>query len=297
MKTWSRFSRDTRAVILFVAMTFSLTIAALLAVRIFDPPPFNGLPVFDQLAVALAMFFPGLSAIVIQKFYLHKKIGDLGFRPGPAADYAKTYFMITGVFVLNYLVTFIFFQKPDMTLESFIDSTMPGTRLPYASNVMIAIFSAITFLIAPLANMIPSLGEEVGWRGFLLAILEKKGKLKAALVSSAIWALWHTPIILITGFQYGERAFPGMLIHFCIVTSLGLLISFFWFKTRSTILAAFMHSAFNANVYGVWTMIFVSPDRTVVGPVGIINCAILALLGAYMAMRLGKDGTGAPASV
>jgi len=42
-----------------------------------------------------------------------------------------------------------------------------------------------------------TLGEEYGWRGYLLPRLLPLGELKATLIVALIWALWHVPILLI----------------------------------------------------------------------------------------------------
>ena len=44
------------------------------------------------------------------------------------------------------------------------------------------------------ALLVPPLGEELGWRGFLYPRLaERHGPLRAALLTGAAWALWHVP--------------------------------------------------------------------------------------------------------
>ena len=45
-----------------------------------------------------------------------------------------------------------------------------------------------------------SLGEEIGWRGYLLpALLERFGPLRASLVLGLFWAVWHLPLFSIPG--------------------------------------------------------------------------------------------------
>jgi membrane protease YdiL (CAAX protease family) len=47
-----------------------------------------------------------------------------------------------------------------------------------------------------------SLGEEFGWRAYLLPKLMPLGPRRAAMVVGAIWGAWHCPAIFL-GFNYG----------------------------------------------------------------------------------------------
>jgi len=153
---------------------------------------------------------------------------------------------------------------------------------------MLALLAISTFFIVPVFNMIPSLGEEIGWRGFLLPNLEPLGRIKAMVISGMIWALWHTPMILILGFLYGNQMWPGVLLHFTMVSGLGIWMAYIWLKTRSTILAAFMHATFNANTYGIWSVLFVSSNKLIIGAAGLIGASlglILGLMTLYLAKK------------
>ena len=271
-----------KGVYLFLTLTFSLTIAASLIARVFGIS-FLGAPRISaqaQLVVAGAMFFPALSAILIQIFLLKRPFRELGFRWGDFNNYAKAYGIIAGLFTLNYAIVYLFLLKPDFSLHSF-SARFPGIELPVSASGMILLISLATFVGAPVLNMIPALGEEIGWRGFLLPNLEPLGKRKAALLSGMIWALWHTPMIFILGFYYGIRAWPGALLHFAMVTGLGMWFAHVWFRTRSTVLCAFMHATFNANFYGIWIILFVSSNKLLIGPAGVIGAALTLILGLF----------------
>lgn len=233
----------------------------------------------SQMFVLAAMFVPGFSAIITQKYIVKKPLQELGFVWGPWRMYIKTYGLIVLLFVINYTITWRWVMRPDFSLMSFVKLYGITSPLPLPAPAMLAWLAGVTFVIAPIMNMIPSIGEEIGWRGFLLPNLEPLGKGKAMIYSSMIWALWHTPMILLLGFMYGEEMWQGVLLHFMLVTGFGIWMGYVWLLTRSTVLAAFMHATFNANSYGVWAIVFVTQSKLVVGAAGIISVSLYVLLG------------------
>ncbi len=101
-------------------------------------------------------------------------------------------------------------------------------------------------------------------------------------------------MILILGFGYGHEFFPGVLLHFILVASLGVWMGYMWFKTRSTILAAFMHAVFNAHAYGVWSVLFINPSKLVVGAAGVVNAALFLCLAGVALFQMHRAGQKVP---
>lgn len=283
---------DKKALWVFLISTFGVTLALIVGARLAGFTLFDAPILLSQLAVLAAMFVPAVSAIVTQKFVVKKPLKELGFRFGPWSMYAKAYALICLMFAVNYALVWIFVVSPDFTLMSFIgqySDLQPGLKLPMPAWQMVVIFALMTFVGSPIFNIIPSLGEEIGWRGFLLPKLEPLGRVKASIISGMIWALWHTPMILLLGFTYGKQAWPGVLLHFLLVTSLGIWMGHVWFKTRSTLLSGFIHAVFNANAYGIWTMLFVSDNKLMVGGAGLIGTTLCMLLGMYTLNVMQKE--------
>jgi membrane protease YdiL (CAAX protease family) len=75
-----------------------------------------------------------------------------------------------------------------------------------------------------------SLGEEIGWRGFLLPeLLRRMNPLAASLVLGVVWGLWHLPIDLYAGFAVKG---PGAILT-RIIYSIPLAVLFTWFYLHS----------------------------------------------------------------
>jgi len=281
---------NKKALSIFLAISFGLTITLSSLARLFGLDLFDKPLIMSQISVLIAMFIPALSALLVQKFVIRKPIKELGFRIGPSWLYLKVYLGILAMYIINYAITWIFVAEPDFSLAPFLKQFNITAELPLPAVTMVIIFSILTFLIAPIFNMIPSLGEEIGWRGFLLPNLEPLGKTRALIFSSMIWALWHTPMIILIGFGYGREYLPGVFLHFVTVTGFGIWVGYVWLKTRSTILASFMHATFNANAYGIWTMVFVSSSKVIIGAVGVIG-SLLAMLSGLIALYLIRNKT------
>ena len=51
-------------------------------------------------------------------------------------------------------------------------------------------------VLGSLLNLIPVMGEEMGWRGYMLTRLIDAEFSRPILISGLIWATWHVPIVI-----------------------------------------------------------------------------------------------------
>ena len=136
---------------------------------------------------------------------------------------------------------------------------------------------------APL-NALAALGEEAGWRGWLLPRLLPLGLLPALLVSGVIWALWHAPLILL-GYNYAGA--PGWLALLCMTglcIPMGAVLAWLRLRSGSVWTAALSHGAFNAGA-GVMLMFGTANqhiDTTVATPLGWTGWIFPALLAVFL---------------
>ncbi len=120
-----------------------------------------------------------------------------------------------------------------------------GTQLPISTGMLVLIQIAQALLLGPLINIIFAMGEELGWRGFLLPRLLPLGQWKALLISGAIWGIWHAPAIA-QGHNYPDHPILGILLMTVFCVLLGIIIGWMYLKTRSPWVAALAHGAINA---------------------------------------------------
>jgi membrane protease YdiL (CAAX protease family) len=90
-----------------------------------------------------------------------------------------------------------------------------------------------------------SLGEEIGWRGFLLPrLLRTHSPIGASLILGLVWALWHAPADLTSGFL-GQGA---VAIFARIVWTLPVAIVFTWLYLKgngSLLVPILLHTSIN----------------------------------------------------
>ncbi len=87
------------------------------------------------------------------------------------------------------------------------------------------------------------IGEEIGWRGFLLrGLLDRQSPLVATLVVAAVWTMWHSPLYFIPGMPFVGNPFWAFALW---VFTFSFLMTWLWLGTGSAWLAAIMHGAGN----------------------------------------------------
>ena len=170
-------------------------------------------------------------------------------------------------------------------------SQLESNGLSGQTYAIISAVSAITY--APFVNMLFAVGEEAGWRGTMYPILKDRfGIIRGRLLGGAIWGVWHWPIMLLTGYEYGTTYWgapvTGSLL-FCVITiAMGILFDFLYEKTNCIWVPALCHGAINAFA-GVPTL-FLNPayaDKLLLGPliIGVISGLPLMLTAFILSIR------------
>lgn len=198
---------------------------------------------------------------------------------------AALYFLL----VPNALDTTFAYIRTSLGVESL--SQLESAGLSVQLYACIGAVSAMTY--APFVNMLFAVGEEAGWRGTMYPILKEHfGIVKGRLIGGAVWGVWHWPIILLAGYEYGTTYWgapvTGSLL-FCVITiAMGILFDFLYEKTNCIWVPALCHGAINAFA-GVPTL-FLNPayaDKLLLGPlmIGVISSLPLMLTAFIISIR------------
>ena len=133
------------------------------------------------------------------------------------------------------------------------------------------------------------LGEEIGWRGYVLGFqVQKYGARKAVLINGIEWGIAHLPLVYF-GFNYSLDNFgapwTNMLMMIILCINLGIILSFVTIKTKNCMYASIIHGT--VNVIGEMPVYFsksfinglLGPNPTgIITMIPLIIVAILCLI-------------------
>ena len=123
-------------------------------------------------------------------------------------------------------------------------------------------------LVNPFGGLLPALGEELAWRGWLLPRLrEILGVKRAVLATSLIWGLWHAPIILL-GYNYGpDHPLLGVLMQLWLCLIQGVILAWLQLKSQSVWTCALWHASLNGiDLYTASALLTAGTLSPLVGP-------------------------------
>ncbi len=154
-------------------------------------------------------------------------------------------------------------------------------------------FMSLTFI--PLSQILPSLGEEAGWRGVLYPFLKNKlGKLGGRLIGGALWGIWHWPLLIAGAYFFGNQywGYPvvGPVVICIALTAYGIFIDWLYEKTHSIWVASIAHSAMNAASVPMMLLgASADPKLAVLGPSAFSLLPLIPVIVAAVVISLKKE--------
>jgi membrane protease YdiL (CAAX protease family) len=172
-----------------------------------------------------------------------------------------------------YDASFVLEKKQDYHLDSWSD----GAVIAFHFGVT----ATLSFLL-----LLPSvLGEELGWRGFLVPELRKwMGFTGVSLVSGLLWAVWHWPMIFMG--IYGNKVAPlsYQLITFTLfIVANGFILAYLRLRSGSVWTAVIFHMSSNVFMQKFFTPMTKGNDQSVwfVDEFGAVPALVTLLVAAW----------------
>jgi uncharacterized protein len=136
-----------------------------------------------------------------------------------------------------------------------------GLRTSPALSTLIYVLLTASFgLVSSFAT---ALGEEIGWRGFLVPELAKTvGFTGTAAISGICWACWHYPAILWAGYNAGTPSWYALPCFTVMVMADAFILAWIRLKSGSLWTAVMLHASHNLYIQNIFTPLTRNTGKT-----------------------------------
>jgi membrane protease YdiL (CAAX protease family) len=215
-------------IVLFLILTFALSSVVELKM----------LPIF------VLMWCPGIAAIAVSLLF-QRNLHGCGWKwratPLAIVSYLLPPALALVVYGAVWLTGIGGFQAAGLSGEDLVHQlALPATILIHAT---------LGFPV----SMIFALGEEIGWRGFLVPELAQLGAFATTCwISGATWAVWHYPLILFAGYNSGTPKWFALLVFTWMVVASSFVYGWMRLRSGSLWTAVILHASHNLFVQGIF---------------------------------------------
>ncbi|MBN2136157.1 MAG: CPBP family intramembrane metalloprotease [Acidobacteria bacterium] len=234
----------TTRIAVFLIITFSILIAVTIyLVKTGEASSNMGMAL-------LIMWSPGIAAIVTCLIF-QRNLRGLGWKLGKIKYIALSYFFPLFATLIAYSIIWITGLAKFQMVEQYQFGTSTCGTIGI-KNPPFAIALPVMLTWGLILRMIFALGEEIGWRGFLIPQLIKIFSMKkAAIISGIVWFSFHLPGLIFLDYYSGSRLKSTVFFGIMIISASVIM---FWIRVKSGSLwtAAVFHASHNMAIQGIF---------------------------------------------
>lgn len=237
---------NSKKIITFLIMNFTLCAVFYYILISKETLQGNGLYVFGL------MWVPAVSSIITQLIY-NKNIKGFGWKLGKAKYIAFSYLIPLAAGVIVY--TFVWITGiGGISFDNFFHKQQ-GIGIP---------FQFMIFASAGLfGSLCSAIGEEIGWRGFLVPELSKMySYTKTSLITSLIWAVYHYPLLIFMDYNNGVSKVSSIIFFTISVTAISFTTTWLRLKSGSLWTGAILHASHNLFILNFFDLITIDYGKT-----------------------------------
>ena len=233
------------------------------------------------------MWCPALATYLTCKI-LKIKFSGLAWQWGKPKYQIWCYFIPLLYALVSYLIIWFtgwggFYNKAFISQAA---NELGWSKLP--AGVFIVLFFVVEGVIGMFGSISTALGEEIGWRGFLVPELSNiTSYTKTSLISGAIWAVWHYPILIFGNYNNGTPPWYGLICFTVMVISMSFVFTWFRLKSNSLWTGVMLHASHNLFIQGFFTPITTNTGKTpyFIDEFGCVLAVVTAILAIYFWTR------------
>lgn len=244
----------------------------------------------SRIYIGALMWVPAIAATITLKLK-KRTISSLNWNLGNWKYIRRSYFVPALYGTITYVLIWIFgfgsFANGEVITDWGKELGLIGIgTLNPASIAIIAIILLGT--VEVIRSAATTLGEEIGWRGFLIYELRKVLSFTGISVFSGIvWATWHWPVIV----YYGENIILELASFYVVILSMSFMLTYYTFKSKSLWPAVIFHAVSNVYIQKILPELTIKNEGTeyLLGENGIMFALVTAAFGIYFWRRAIKE--------
>jgi membrane protease YdiL (CAAX protease family) len=207
------------------------------------------------------MWCPALAAFATLKLN-GRSLSDLGWH-WPARKYALASWYIPLLYAgAAYLIVWLsgLGGFPNHEFVASLTKRMGPRLSPGLATVLYVVLIGSFGMVGSLSH---ALGEEIGWRGFLVPELAKNVSFTAtALISGILWSLWHYPVLIFADYNAGTATWYALLCFTVMVVAISFVFAWMRLKSGSLWTGALLHASHNLYVQAIFTPLTRNTGKT-----------------------------------
>ena len=207
------------------------------------------------------MWCPALAAFVTLKLN-RRSLSDLGWK-WPATKYALMSWYIPLLYASIAYAIIWASGLGGFPNHEFVSSLVARMGLPVSPAVATLLYVLLAGSFGLVRGLSSALGEEIGWRGFLVPELSKNMSFTAtALLSGIVWSLWHYPILIFADYNAGTPTWYGLSCFTVMVIAISFVFAWMRLKSGSLWTGALLHASHNLCVQAIFTPLTKNTGKT-----------------------------------
>lgn len=247
----------------------------------------------NGLCSSLLMWCPGASAILTRLICAEPRkefLKTLGLLPGKPIFWLVAYLLpiLYGLVAYSFIWISGIGGFPDDKFFVWALSTFPKLSSNVAAAALILQLMTIDFVM----NLHRGLGEELGWRGFLVPrLMDSWSFVKTSTVIGLGWGLWHFPAILLTNYNLGAPYWVALPCFIVLTISISFILTWLRMKSKSVWPCAILHISHNMAIQGIFTPLTKMKEHTVyfIDEFGIVLATVSAITAFIIWKKYSKQ--------
>src|SRR5271167_1758860 len=242
-------------------VTYVLIVAAFSSLFYFLLLKAHSLSAAGGLYVIGIMWCPALAAFTTLKIN-GRKLTDLGWKWPETGLAIRSWFIPLLYATIAYAIIWFcgFGAFPNREFMNSLVTRMGFQISPASATALYVLFGGTVGMVRGMAS---ALGEEIGWRGFLVPELFKTtGFTTTAIISGVVWSCWHYPLLIWGDYNNGTPAWFGLTCFTIMIVSDSVIFAWTRLKSGSLWTGALLHASHNLYIQGIFAPLTRNTGKT-----------------------------------